>query len=311
MKETYFSFSASSGVEVFTYRWEPEEAASVKGAVLIIHGISEHAGRYRDFAQALTEAGFLVYAPDLPGHGKTSQNQETFGHAGDNGWNALVHNVYELTERINGENADLPLFIMGHSMGSFILRSYMYEYGDSQRVQGFILSGTGGSPWVMLTFGRLLCTLMMKVKGKMHKSPFIQGLTFKDFNAKCRENLTCYDWLTRDTQIVDSYIKDELCGQVCTVSFYRDFFQGILDVQQQANISRIPKHVPVLIFSGQMDPVGGYGKTVLSLVQRYQAAGIQDVTWKLYENGRHEMLNEVNRNEVMQDIIRWIDLKVS
>ncbi len=293
-------------MNIFTRKWEPE-ASPIRGIVLIIHGISEHSGRYEYFAEALTDAGYIVYAHDQRGHGRTSENQETQGYAGEDGWNLLVGDVYELIEVIKKENSDLPLVILGHSMGSFILRQYMHQYRDIQGVKGFILSGTGGSSTIILSLARLLCALIIKKNGRRYKSKFIQELTFKDFNAKCTEKRTGFDWLSRDTKVVDKYIEDDHCGQVCTVSFYNDFFGGIMEVQKQANINKIPKTLPILIFSGQIDPVGQYGKKATSLVQSYKTVGIQDITLKVYENGRHEMLNEVNRNEVIEDIIRWMD----
>ena len=309
MKATNFSFIDSSSMSIFTRKWEPE-ASPIRGIVLIIHGISEHSGRYESFAEALTDGGYIVYVHDQRGHGMTSENQEAQGYAGEDGWNLLVRDVYELIEVIKKENPTLPLFILGHSMGSFILRQYMHQYRDLQGVKGFILSGTGGSSTIMLSLARFLCTLIIKKNGGLYKSKFIQGLTFKDYNVKCTEKRTKYDWLSRDTEVVDKYIVDNLCGQICTVSFYNDFFRGIMEVQKQANITRIPKTIPILIFSGQMDPVGQYGKMISSLIQRYKAVGIQDITYKLYESSRHEMLNEINRNEVIQDIIRWINSKL-
>lgn len=305
MKSSNFSFLDSAGLSIFTRKWEPETSA-FKGIVLIIHGISEHSGRYSAFAEELTDVGYIVYAHDQRGHGKTAENQETHGYAGEDGWNLLVQDVYELTEVISNENPDLPLFIMGHSMGSFILRQYMHQYRDLQGVKGFILSGTGGSSTFMLWLARFLCTITIKKNGKMYRSKFIQGLTFKEYNAECYENRTAFDWLSRDTKVVDKYIEDDLCGRICTVSFYDDFFSGIMEVQEQANIKKIPKTIPIFVFSGQMDPVGQYGRRITSLIQSYKAVGIQDITYKLYEGGRHEMLNEINRDEVIQDILRWM-----
>jgi len=150
----------------------------------------------------------------------------------------------------------------------------------------------------------------MRKKGKSARSSFIQGLLFRNYNAKCPEKRTAYDWLSRDSVMVDKYIDDPLCGQVCTVQFYYEFLGGILEVQKQSNIEQIPKSIPVFFFSGKMDPVGGYSKIVKNLVKKYRDAGIKDISVKLYENGRHEMLNEINRREVFQDIIGWINSKI-
>lgn len=308
MNPTSFIFNDSEGMTLFTRRWEPE-ASAIRGVILIIHGISEHSGRYEAVAEALTDSGYMVYAHDQRGHGQTSLGMEKLGYAGKDGWNLLVRDVFELIEVIKKENPGSPVFILGHSMGSFILRSYMHRYGNLQGIKGYILSGTGGSTTSKLYAARFLCSIIIKKNGERYKSKLIQQLTFNGYNARCPEKRTEYDWLSRDAEVVDKYIQDDLCGQICSASFYKEFFRGIIEVQQDGAIEKIPKDIPVLMLSGHMDPVGQYGKIIELLLDKFKAVGIKDITYKLYPGGRHEMLNEVNRDEVIQDIIDWLDLK--
>ncbi|AFV01710.1 Lysophospholipase [Dehalobacter sp. UNSWDHB] len=309
MREKQNSWNIYPSDQLFTAKWEPDTLPA-KAIILIIHGISEHSGRYALFARELTEAGYIVYAYDQRGHGKTAEKQGLEGFAGQDGWNHMVHDVYDSVALIKKENPGLPLFIFGHSMGSFILQHYMHLYGDEQGVQGVILSGPGGDTTFMLYFGRFLCRMMALVKGKLYKSKFIHELTFKNFNARCAETRTEFDWLTTNPLVVDEYIQDIHCGGTCTLNFYHDFFAGILQVQKKSNIRKIPKDIPILILSGQMDPVGHYGEIITALRLRYQQAGIRDVTVKQYENCRHELHNETDRSQVLQDIIQWLSSKI-
>lgn len=250
-----------------------------------------------------------MYANDHRGHGNTADTEEELGHAGKGGWDRMVDDVFQLTGLIIEENPGLPVFILGHSMGSFILRQYMYEHRNLAEVKGFMLSATGGSSFLMLKIALFLCNRIIRKHGIKEKNKFIHELTFKNFDARCEEKRTLFDWLSRDKAQVDKYINDPLCGQICTVGFYYDFFNGILEIQKLSNVKKLPKNIPVYIFSGEMDPVGQYGKKVTSLYRQYKSIGIIDVTCKLYEGGRHEMLNETNRHEVESDILLWLNIK--
>ncbi|RJE47955.1 MULTISPECIES: alpha/beta hydrolase [unclassified Dehalobacter] len=305
-KRSYWNIHPSE--QIFMTQWQPDTLPA-KAIILMIHGISEHSGRYAPFARELTDAGYMVYAYDQRGHGKTAEKQGFDISAGHDGWNLMVRDVYDLVALIKRDNPRLPLFIFGHSMGSFILRHYMHLYGNKQGIQGVILSGPGGDTTFRLYYGLFLCGTMALIKGKSYQSKWIQELTFKNFNARCPENRTAYDWLTTDPAAVDQYIQDSYCGGICTLAFYRDFFGGILEVQKQSNVRKMPKEVPVLILSGQMDPVGHYGKISIALHHGYQKAGIRDVTLKQYEKSRHELHNETNRDQVLLDIIQWMDAK--
>ncbi|UWG95391.1 alpha/beta hydrolase [Dehalobacter sp. DCM] len=297
-----------SNFSLFMRRWIPKDAPVI-GIVLIIHGIAEHSRRYAPFAERLTEAGYVVYAYDQRGHGKTIQKPEDQGDIGKDGWKLLSQDVHGMITVIQGDYADLPLFIFSHSLGTLVTQSYLSAYRDQQEIAGVILSGPVGEAKPRLIFGRFLSRVLTLLKGKQSKSKLLQTMSFQNFNAKCAEQRTTYDWLTRDTTIVDSYIQDECCGHACTTWFYHELAVAVMMSQSQSKAEQIPKDIPVLIFSGSMDPVTQYGRVAENLNRRYREAGIKDVTLRIYAEGRHESINEINRDEVIADIIGWLDSK--
>ncbi|KYH34656.1 phospholipase YtpA [Clostridium tepidiprofundi DSM 19306] len=305
MKESNFTFKDKMGQNIFVYKWEGNEGTP-KAAIQIAHGASEHAKRYFEFAKTLTEEGFVVYANDHRGHGKTALNDEELGFfAEKNGWKIVVDDMHELTDIIKKENGDIPIFLLGHSMGSFLARSYIIEYGKG--IDGVILSGTGYNTSFEIKLGLLISNREINKKGLKTKSMKLQKLTFGSLNNKFKSPRTDYDWLNRDEKEVDKYIEDKLCGGAFTTSSYRDLFNGISEICNLKNISKVPKTLPIYLFSGDKDPVGKNGKGVLKVYNLFKKAGIRDIEMKLYKDGRHEMLNELNKHEVYEDIINWIN----
>ncbi len=307
MVEKTFTFKASDGEEIFAYNWQPEdENNNVKGIVQIAHGMAEAAHRYKRFAEKLVKEGYIVYANDHRGHGKTAPSLDEIGYIGPDGYNRMVQDMKEFTDLIRDrENKDLPLFLFGHSMGSFLAQRYISRYGDN--IQGVILSGTSGDQGFVLDIGIRIAKREVAKKGPTVKSPRLNNLSFGSYNKKFEPSRTEFDWLTRDEKEVDKYIEDPYCGGIFTTSFYYDFFTGLKENFKKSNLENIPKNLPIYIFSGDKDPVGNMGKGVLKLVKTYQRLGIKDLEYKLYKDGRHEMLNEINRDEVMKDVINWLD----
>jgi len=305
MKESNFTFRDKMGQNIFVYKWEGNEGTT-KAAIQISHGASEHAKRYFEFAKTLTEEGFVVYANDHRGHGKTALNDEELGFfAEKNGWEVVVGDMHELTDIIKKENGDIPIFLLGHSMGSFLARSYIIKYGKD--INGVILSGTGYNNSFEIKLGLLISNREINKRGLKTKSVKLQKLTFGSLNNKIKSPRTDYDWLNRDEREVDKYIKDKLCGGAFATSSYRDLFDGIGEICNFKNISKVPKTLPIYLFSGDKDPVGRNGKGVLKVYNLFKKAGVGDVEMKLYKDGRHEMLNELNKYEVYKDIINWIN----
>lgn len=305
-----FVFNSGDGTKVFVYNWIPDNNVKAKGIVQIAHGMAETAARYEEFAEYLTRNGYIVYANDHRGHGKTAGNVENLGYLADeDGFHWLVKDVHQLSEIIRKENPDLPLFLLGHSMGSFVTQRYIMLYGSE--LKGAILSGSNGKQGLILNAGLLLAKNEIKKQGRKAKSYRLNKLTFSSYNKAFKPNRTEFDWLSRDNAEVDKYLKDPFCGTVFTAGFYYDFFKGLKEIEKKDNLSLVPKDLPIYILSGDKDPVGKYGKGIINLFNTYKNYGIKDVTYKLYEGGRHEILNEINRNEVVNDIVHWLNLHIS
>jgi len=305
MKADTFTFKATDGTKIFTYRWLPASKTNIKAAVQIAHGMAEHAARYDRFAKKLVAAGFAVYANDHRGHGKTAGSLEKVGYLADeNGWEKTVDDMHVLTGIIKKENPRKPVFLFGHSMGSFLSRHYAMLHGGE--IAGLILSGTGGDPGLIGKIGLLVAKREAARKGKTTRSPFLDGLSFGAFNKKFKPNRTKFDWLSRDNAEVDKYIADPYCGEVFTAGFFCDMLGGLAFINKKGNIAKIPTGLPVYLFSGSLDPVGANTKGVLQVYNALVKAGIRNVTYKFYKDGRHETLNETNRDEVMGDVIAWL-----
>ncbi|MGZ7147862.1 alpha/beta hydrolase [Bacillus sp. BC08] len=295
--------TALDGSEIYLRKWLPE--GDPRGVIQIAHGMTEHAGVYTDFIAALLEAGYGVYAHDHKGHGKTVKREEDYGHFEPNvGWSKAVSDVIFVSETIRKEQT-CPLFLLGHSMGSFLSRRAVQLKGELY--DGFLISGTGGNPGILGSIGHKVATIEMKLRGEKTKSPMLNFLSFGNFNSHFKPNRTKFDWLSSDNSQVDKYIADPLCGFICTTSFYRELFSGVLEVNKLEEFKKTPKNLPIHIFSGDRDPVGDMGKGVKEVYENYKKCGVKDVTLRLYENGRHEMFHEVNRDEVFQDLISWLD----
>ncbi|GAB6556223.1 MULTISPECIES: alpha/beta hydrolase [Bacillus] len=295
--------TALDGSEIYLRKWLPER--DPRGIIQIAHGMTEHAGVYTDFIAALLKAGYGVYAHDHKGHGKTVKREEDYGHFKPNvGWNEAVSDVIFVSETIRKEQT-CPLFLLGHSMGSFLSRRAVQLKGELY--DGFLISGTGGNPGLLGSIGHKVATIEMKLRGEKTKSPMLNFLSFGNFNTHFKPNRTKFDWLSSDNNQVDKYIADPLCGFICTTSFYRELFSGVLEVNKLEEFKKTPKNLPIHIFSGDRDPVGDMGKGVKEVYENYKKCEVKDVTLRLYENGRHEMFHEVNKDEVFQDLISWLD----
>ena len=300
-----FQLPTAEGVNLFVRHWRPA-GGEPKAVVLVVHGAAEHSARYDRLARYLTDAGYAVYAPDHRGHGQTAGTLDKAGWAGPDGWNGMLHDLKALADRAQAEHPGRPLFLFGHSMGSLLGQRYMELWGEG--LQGVILSGSTG---VLAGVAELLPMLEGAAQGEGASQPSVAfGQMFAGFNAAFEPQKTGFEWLSRDEAEVQKYVDDPWCGFAFSNRLVADFFKGVLEAWQPENEARVPKRLPVLIFSGALDPVGGAGEGVRELARRYQALGLQDVAMKLYPGGRHEMLNEPNRDEVHQDIRRWLDAHV-
>ena len=307
MKRTDFIYKGLDEKEIHAIKWEPE--CESKAVIQIAHGMAETAIRYERFARRLSENGYTVYINNHRGHGDNEETPETLGYLADkDGFDFLVSDMKILTDIIKKDNEDIPLFAFGHSMGSFALQKYLIDYPGN--LNGAVLCGSNGDFGFILKASKPVISLVELIKGQKSKSKFINNLMFGMNNNAYDNKRTDFDWLSRDEKEVDKYIADEKCGFVCTVEFYRDFIKGLEYVENRENLKKLCVNHPLLIVSGDMDPIGKNGKGVKNLYERYKKYGINDIEIKLFEDARHEILNEINREEVMDYLISWFDEKL-
>ncbi|HIF5161384.1 TPA: lysophospholipase, partial [Clostridioides difficile] len=308
MKCTNFTFKGEEGLDIYTYKWEDENIKKPKAVIQIAHGMAETAQRYETFAKVLTKNGYIVYINDHRGHGKTAKIIENVGHLAEKeGFRCLVEDMYTLTNIIKKENEDLPIYLFGHSMGSFASQRYIMDY--SNNLSGLILCGSNGKQGIILNLAHLIINREIKKYGRRFKSNKINNLIFGGEIIR-RNEKTKFDWLSRDKEQVEKYINDPFCGVVCSCGFFYDLVQGLKEIEDKENLKKVPLDIPIYIISGDKDPIGKNGKGVLRLRDRYIKLGVKDVTCKLYKDGRHELLNEINREEVFEDIICWLNNKI-
>ena len=291
----------TSAFKPFINRWMIENP---KAVINILHGMSEHGERYEHFAKALNKEGYSVVSGDIRGHGKTAGKIENVGFFSENdGWNLVTQDAIQLTQSIKKETG-VPVYIFGHSMGSFIARTVAFKAPGL--ADGYLLSATIKHPGWKGYVGKPMAKLNGFIFGKKKRSKFLTKTAFQGFSKRIKDKRTGQDWLTRDTSLVEKYINDPYCMQDFTNQFFFDLSSGVLGMCKQENINKVNKETPVYIFAGDMDPAGQYGAGPKDTYQKYKTAGSKDVELKLYEGGRHEMLNETNRDEVYADIFAWL-----
>ena len=257
----------------------------------------------------LAEHGFAVVGHDHLGHGRTARNPSEFGWFADrDGWKHVVKDVRALRERVGAEYPGLPCFLLGHSMGSFVVRGYLMFWPGT--VDGAILSGTGQEPPATVAAGRALSALLIRLKGPRAHSPLLDALSVGRYNGQFKPVRTSADWISRDTVVVDTYRADPLCRFLPTVGMYHDMMVGLQLLAKPANLARMDPDTPVYFFAGDRDPVGANGAGVKKVAGWFRDAGVKDLTVRLYPEGRHEMLNEANRDEVYRDVLSWLERRL-
>lgn len=305
-----FDFLSADGIHRCQgYLWLPENCPP-KGVVQLIHGVAEHMGRYEDFARFLSGQGFAVCGADLLGHGQTALADHSLGFfARRNGWALVTADVYALRCRMGEQFPGLPHVLLGHSMGSFLARSYLCRYPST--VDAAILSGTGQESALLVAGGRLLAALIAALRGAAYPSPLLHALSLGSYNRAFAPNRTRADWISRDEEAVDRYLADPLCAFVPTVSLYRDMLSGLRDIARRSLLARMDPDTPILLFSGDRDPVGGFGAGVRKVHRLLKQAGVRDTQLRLYPGGRHEMLHEYNREEVYVEVLNWLNAHIA
>ncbi|MCI0571979.1 MAG: alpha/beta hydrolase [Myxococcaceae bacterium] len=306
MHSSTSTVSVQDGHSVHLQRWAPATGTPVRGVMHLVHGMAEHAARYARLAGALTARGWVVYAHDQRGHGRTAAREEDLGFfAPRDGWNHLVRDLGELLARERSEHPGVPLVLLGHSMGSFVVQQFLSV--QPELVDAAVLSASNGSPPLLAHAGRLVARLERARLGPRGRSKLLGALSFGEYNKAFAPTRTAFDWLSRDAAEVDLYVADPRCGFDCTTTAWVDLLDALPGLTGAGALARIPKDLPVYVFSGDRDPVGENGKGVRRLVEAYQRAGLRSVTLTLYPEGRHEMLNETNRDQVVSELLAWLE----
>lgn len=303
-----FYFNSSTGKNKIHARMCVPDAEP-RAIVQIIHGIAEYIDRYDEFMSFLADNGIIAVGTDHLGHGKSIESEEQTGFfAYDNGWDYVVRDEEVLRLAMHENYPELPIIVFGHSMGSFMARTLLICYPDA--FNAAIISGTGNQGAALVNGGLIMGNLVTGLKGAHHYSKFLNNLAFGSYNKIYDNPKTEYDWLSRDEANVQKYIDDPLCGFIPSCSLFRDMMTGVKFITNKKNLTAMNKDMPVYFMSGDMDPVGECGKGVQKAYNNFLEAGMKDVSIKLYPGGRHEMLNEINKDEVYTDILAWLDSKI-
>ena len=284
------------------YHW-PGQSITPSKVVLIIHGMMEHAKRYAEFGQFLSEHNIAVYAYDQRGHGQTAAHPNRVGILNGD-WKTLVKDAQQVCQTIATKHTGIPMVVLGHSMGSYVAQHLASNYGN--HLNGLILSGASKESALDVFFGSLVATFFTNNIGPNKKASLIHNIIFSKFNNQFKPTQSPSDWLTRDSTIVDTYINDPFCGQICSNNFFKALFDGLKDLNSDKIIPNIPSDLRLLIMNGKKDPLSKNGKTINDLIETYQKSGHLNITHKSYTDARHEILNETNKQEVYNDILKWL-----
>lgn len=305
VKTATFRYPSSDGIhQIYAVRWLPQ--GQPKAVVQLVHGISEYVERYDRFARFLAQAGYLVCGEDHLGHGNTVKEGGTFGwFAHEDGWDHVLADTHRLTHLTREEYPHLPYFLFGHSMGSFLTRNYLFRWPGE--VSGAILSGTGQEPEATVALGKGAATLLHSLGKGKEISPLLISLSLGAYNKHFAPARTSVDWISRDPQVQDAYLADPFCRFQPTTGMFRDMMEGLSRIGKPANLARMDKNTPIFFLSGDQDPVGQMGKGVEKVYAMFRAAGCKDVSLRLYRDGRHEMLNELNYEQVQKDALAWLE----
>ena len=305
MRDEFYFPSKDGNTEIHTMEWKPE--GEVIAVLQICHGMMEYIRRYDEFAEFLCEHGYYVVGNDHLGHGKSIQSKSEYGFFNEKYGNACVlGDIHTLRQRTAKKYPDVPYFMLGHSMGSSLLRQYIQMYGNG--LSGAVLMGVvADHKKAELLFGKRLCRMMAAVRGWHYRSRLVDKMAVGNYNKKFKPARTRADWITSDLERLEKYADDPLCSFMFTVNAYYSMFSGMISMQRKEGVYMIPKTLPVLFTSGAEDPVGNFGKGVRKVYEKYRAAGIQDVSLRLYTGDRHEILNETDREQVYQDLLEWLE----
>ncbi len=301
MSTSVFNFTAEDSTEIFYNLCKPSFPIKARGLIIILHGMGEYKERYRYTAQYLCSRGFICTIPDLRGHGESNAENPSISD--------MISDIHKLHNLIENEYSKLPFYILGHSLGSFIALQYAIKYGTS--LNGIILSGTGGISQLK-TFAGLFITGLTGGWYKSNKSSLLVNiLSFADFNRRIKHPKTFFDWICSDEKVVKEFIENRGQGlSMYSSSFYLDLIELLKEIHSLKNLKKIPDKTSILLISGTEDPVGRYGREVKKIFNSLRSSEKNDVTLKFYKGARHEILNEPLKDEVLDDIQNWLNIRL-
>lgn len=300
-KYSHFWFEASDNEKIFIHVWD--SVNNPKGIVQLIHGMAEHGKRYEDFAMYLNEQGYIVYADDHRAHGNTAKTVEHIGKMKATDFMRIVQDEIEISEMLK-KKYDLPLYLIGHSFGSFITQRYMIKRSDLP--EKVVLVGSGSAKKLESTAMALLSKMMILVKGEYYCSPFLEKCVLGGFNKRIPNAKTPYDWVCKNEKVLNEYGQDSFCGAIFSIGYYNGLAINFKKMYTSKMLSKIKNDLPIFVIAGSEDPVGGYGKALERLIHLYKKNGLSGVQAKFYEGMRHEILNEAGKKEVYEDIVQFL-----
>lgn len=305
---TEYTFASTNGrTKIRVRRCDPDRPAV--GVVQIAHGVAEHIERYEGFMRFLAENGYVAVGSDHLGHGASITDESELGWFAENdGWDLIVSDMHRVHDTVFAGDPGVPYFLFGHSMGSFAARTYLIKY--PAELDGAIICGTGQQSASLVSTGKATASLICRLRGTKYRSKLLAGMAFGSYNKAFEPKRTNSDWLSRDEAVVDKYEADPLCGYIPTAGLFRDMMGGIEFISKEENLEKMRKDLPVLFISGEMDPVGDNGKGPERACAAFKKAGMKDVSIKLYPDCRHELLNELNKEEVMADVLAWLNARL-
>lgn len=307
MRSTQFQTDLGRGRLAHVHAWLPDDEA--RACVQVVHGMAEHGGRYARLGEALARHGIVVYAQDLPGHGRSVRSADELGHTADTGgWRITLSAINAVRGDIERRHPHTPLFMFGHSRGSFLLQHYVVEHGAG--LAGAVLSASCADMGALRAVGLALVRAEAMWFGRRRLSAVGEAMVFRDFNRRFRPARTAFDWLSRDPVEVDKYVADPLCGFRCSTALWIELLEAGAQLAAPGRLSRIPGALPVLLINGTADPACRGEAGARALERMYRNAGLTDVTLKLYPDARHELLNDICRDEVTEDMLAWLDARV-
>lgn len=299
-----FTFLSTDGLtNIHAIAWVPE--GEVRGVLQICHGMVEYIDRYHDFAHYMASNGYYVVGHDHLGHGESVISGDDLGFFAEKEGNAcVIGDIHKLRKITQDKYPNLPYIMLGHSMGSFLLRQYLGEHAEG--LTAAVIMGTGQQPAFILGAGKMICRVIAGMKGWRYRSAFVNGMAIGSYNKRFQSENCMAAWLSKDIENTTKYVNDPLCTYTFTVNAYYNMFCGMAIMNKQERMGKFRKDLPLLLVAGQDDPVGNFGKSVEELYRFYKKSGIEDVQRKLYDGDRHEILNELDKEVVYEDILNWI-----